>query len=230
MFSCTFHLHFWQNKRDLLSAAAEIRRLNGHRNKNRHRKLTLEIKIPLPLLSGLEPATFRSRVRRFITELPPLPRCDAQEALCSCYCDLTSTFVRKNNPTFQAITDSLDSKMAPTTSRAPEEDKQVLGSTRGESDHRRKMPVTSAAAVSLSVRQRVEMRARGQHLAARSQSGQHSTPHYSFMVLSWRHSRKDNWVSELSSRALFPPMTEAKQSGYQRLNSDSTITVRREIG
>ena len=159
VFSCKFHLHFWQNERDFLSVAAETRRLNGHRNKNRHRKLTLEIKIPLPLLSGLEPATFRLRVQFFITELPSLPLCDTQEALCSCSCDLTSTFVRKNNPTFQAITDSLDSKMAPTTSRAPQEDKQVLGSTWGESDHRREMPVTSAAAVSVSVRQRVEMRA-----------------------------------------------------------------------
>ena len=37
---------------------------NGYRNKSQHRKLTLEKKIRPPLLQGLEPATFQSRVRR----------------------------------------------------------------------------------------------------------------------------------------------------------------------
>ena len=58
------HLHFWQNDWDLLRATAVTRGWNGYRNKSQHRKLTLE-KIILPqLLPGLEPETFRSRVRR----------------------------------------------------------------------------------------------------------------------------------------------------------------------
>ena len=40
---------------------------------SQHRKLTLEKKLLPPLLPGLEPDTFRSRVHRFTTELFPLP-------------------------------------------------------------------------------------------------------------------------------------------------------------
>ena len=60
----TCHLHFWQNDQDLLRATAVTRGWNGYRNKRQHRKLTLEKKILPPLLPGLEPGTFRSRVRR----------------------------------------------------------------------------------------------------------------------------------------------------------------------
>ena len=38
--------------------------VDGYRNKSQHRKLTQEKKIFPPLLPGLEPRTFRSRVRR----------------------------------------------------------------------------------------------------------------------------------------------------------------------
>ena len=48
----TYHLHFWQNDRGLLHAAAVTRRWNGYRNKSQHRKLTLEKKILPPLLQG----------------------------------------------------------------------------------------------------------------------------------------------------------------------------------
>ena len=58
------HLHFWQNDRDLLRATAVTHGWNGYRNKSRHRKLTLEKFILQPLLRGLEPGTFRTRVRR----------------------------------------------------------------------------------------------------------------------------------------------------------------------
>ena len=58
----TYHLHFWQNDRDLLRATAVTRGWNGHRNKSQHRKLTIEKKILPPLLQGFEPATFQSRV------------------------------------------------------------------------------------------------------------------------------------------------------------------------
>ena len=37
---------------------------NRYRNKSQHRKLTLEKKIVPPLLRGLEPGTFRSRIQR----------------------------------------------------------------------------------------------------------------------------------------------------------------------
>ena len=62
----TCHLHFWQNDRDLLRATAVTRGWNRYRNKSQHRKLNLEKKILPPLLQGLEPGTFRSRVRRSI--------------------------------------------------------------------------------------------------------------------------------------------------------------------
>ena len=60
----TCHLHFWQNDLDFLRATAVTRGWNGYRNKSQHRKSTLEKKILPPLLQGLEPATFQSRVRR----------------------------------------------------------------------------------------------------------------------------------------------------------------------
>ena len=58
--AATCHLRFWQNDRDFLRAAAVRRGWNGYRNKSQHRKLTMENKNIPPLLSGLEPATFRS--------------------------------------------------------------------------------------------------------------------------------------------------------------------------
>ena len=60
----TWHLHVWQNDRDLLLAPAVTRRWNGYRNKSQHRKSTLKKKILPPGLQGFEPTTFRSRVRR----------------------------------------------------------------------------------------------------------------------------------------------------------------------
>ena len=60
----TCHLHFWQHDRDLLRATAVTREWNGYRNKNQHKRSTPEKKIVPPLLQGLEPATFQSRVRR----------------------------------------------------------------------------------------------------------------------------------------------------------------------
>ena len=58
---------------DVLRAIAATRGWNGYRNKSQHRKLTLGKKILPPLLSGLEPATFESRVRCSTTELSLLP-------------------------------------------------------------------------------------------------------------------------------------------------------------
>ena len=59
----TCHLYFWQNDRDLLRATAVTRGWNEHRNKSTEH-LSMEKKILPPLLPGLEPATFGSRVRR----------------------------------------------------------------------------------------------------------------------------------------------------------------------
>ena len=64
---------YWINDQDVLRATAATRGWNGYRHKSQHRKLTLEKKILPPLLSGLEPATFESRVRRSTTELSLLP-------------------------------------------------------------------------------------------------------------------------------------------------------------
>ena len=60
----TCHLLFRRNDRGLLRATAVTRGWSGYRNKSQHRKLTLQKKILPPLLRGLEPATFRSRIRR----------------------------------------------------------------------------------------------------------------------------------------------------------------------
>ena len=49
---------------DILHATPVTWEWVGYRNKNQHRKLTPKKKILLPLLPGLEPGTFRSRVRR----------------------------------------------------------------------------------------------------------------------------------------------------------------------
>ena len=70
----TCHLHFWQNDRDLLHATTVTRGWNGYRNKSQHRKLALE-NLP-PLLPGLEPGTFRSRVRRSNHWALPAPQRD----------------------------------------------------------------------------------------------------------------------------------------------------------
>ena len=70
----TCHLRFCQNDRDLLRATAVTRGWNGYRNKSQHRKLTLEKKILPPLLPGLEPGTFRSRVWRSNHWAIPAPR------------------------------------------------------------------------------------------------------------------------------------------------------------
>ena len=59
----TCHLHLWQNDRDLLRAAAVTRGWNGHRNESAQKVDPWEEIIP-QLLPGLEPETFRSRVRR----------------------------------------------------------------------------------------------------------------------------------------------------------------------
>ena len=58
----TCHLHFWQNEWDL-SCATAVTRGGTDTEMSQHLKLTLEKKIILPLLSGLEPTTFWSRVR-----------------------------------------------------------------------------------------------------------------------------------------------------------------------
>ena len=71
----TCHLHFWQNDRDLLRASAVTRGWNGYWNNSRqHRKLTTGNKILPPLLDGLEPATFQSRVRRSNHWVIPAPQ------------------------------------------------------------------------------------------------------------------------------------------------------------
>ena len=61
----TCHLYFWQNDRGLLCATTVTLGWNGYRNKSQYRKLTPEKIILPPLLQGFEPATFRSRIRRF---------------------------------------------------------------------------------------------------------------------------------------------------------------------
>ena len=63
------HLYFCQNDWDLLCATAVTRGWGGYWNMSQHWKLTLEKKIILPLLPGLEPTTFQSSNRSSTTEL-----------------------------------------------------------------------------------------------------------------------------------------------------------------
>ena len=69
----TCHLHFWQNDRDLLRATAVTRGWNGYRNKNQHRKSTLEKKILPLLLQGSNPRPFNHESGALTTELSPPP-------------------------------------------------------------------------------------------------------------------------------------------------------------
>ena len=66
-------MHFWQNDQDLLQATAVTQGRNGYWNTSQHRKITLEKKILLLPLQGLEPATFWSWVCCSTAELSPLP-------------------------------------------------------------------------------------------------------------------------------------------------------------
>ena len=78
------YLHVWQNDRNLLRATAVTLGWNGYRNKSQHRKLTSNKKIIPPLQPGLEPTTFRSRVRRSTTEVSPLPAHTVVSVIHSC--------------------------------------------------------------------------------------------------------------------------------------------------
>ena len=59
----TCHPHFWQIDPDVLRATAVTRGWNGYRNKNQHRKLTLEKEVLPPLLQSLESVTFELSVQ-----------------------------------------------------------------------------------------------------------------------------------------------------------------------
>ena len=59
----TCYLYFWQKDQELSHATAVTRGWNRYQNKSQHRKFTLEKKILLLLLPGLEPVTFQSRVQ-----------------------------------------------------------------------------------------------------------------------------------------------------------------------
>ena len=71
----TCHLHFWQNDQGLLHATRVTRGWNIYRNKNQHRKLTVEKKMFLLLLQGFKAMTFRSWVRHSNHWAIPAPQC-----------------------------------------------------------------------------------------------------------------------------------------------------------
>ena len=70
----TCHLHFWQNDRDLLHAAAVTRGWNGYRNKSQHRKLTLDQKISRCSCRDSNPRPFNHESGALATELSRSPR------------------------------------------------------------------------------------------------------------------------------------------------------------
>ena len=61
---------FLWNDSDQLRATAVRRGWNGYRNESQHSQLTMEKKYFPPILPGLEPEVFGSRVRLSTTELP----------------------------------------------------------------------------------------------------------------------------------------------------------------
>ena len=79
----TYHLHFWQNDRDLLRATAVTQGWNGYRNKSQHRKLTLEKRFLPQLLRGLEPGPFEHESGALTTELssPPQIMCPRKASM-----------------------------------------------------------------------------------------------------------------------------------------------------
>ena len=102
--AATYHLHFWQDDRDLLRVTAVARGWNWHRNKSQHRKSTLDKNIFPPLPQEFEPATFQSRVRRSNHWAIPAPitgmcvckpaqisgwkrsfQCEMSETVCRCW-------------------------------------------------------------------------------------------------------------------------------------------------
>ena len=108
----TCRLHFWQNDWDLSCATAVTRGWNGYRNKNQHRKLTMEKKILPPLLQGFEPTTFQSWV--WCSNHWAIPAPWIKQALCwtlapmkvyhhsllssKCYClDMVQTLILSEN-------------------------------------------------------------------------------------------------------------------------------------
>ena len=70
----TCHLLFWQDEWGLLHASVVTWGWNGYRNKNQHRKLTLEKKIPPLLDYNLRPLNHESGA--LTTELSPPPNND----------------------------------------------------------------------------------------------------------------------------------------------------------
>ena len=91
----TCYLHFWQNDRDLLCATAVTWGWNGHWNKSQHIKLTLENKIPSPLLPGVKPTTCGPWAWCSTTELSTLPR---GTSIFSWPFLLTPTYSESNTP------------------------------------------------------------------------------------------------------------------------------------
>ena len=75
----TGHLHFGQNDRVLLHAT--IQGWNRYQNKSQHRKLTMENKILLQLLPGLEPKTFQSESSALPLSYPCLHNCEMASSI-----------------------------------------------------------------------------------------------------------------------------------------------------
>ena len=89
------YLHFWQNDQDLLCATTVTWGWNGHWNKNQHRKLAPENKIPSPLLLGVKPTTSGPWVWYSTTELSTLPM---GTSIFSWHFLLTPTYPESNTP------------------------------------------------------------------------------------------------------------------------------------
>ena len=73
MFRCKLPPHAFDRMAGVFGVSLRKHGLKQTPHKSQHRKLTLEKNILQPLLSGLQLATFRSRVRRSTNKLSLLP-------------------------------------------------------------------------------------------------------------------------------------------------------------
>ena len=75
----TCHLHFWQNDRDLLRAAAVTRGRNGYGNKSQHRKLSLEKKNSPAAPAGIRTRDLSVTSSAFKPLSYPRPKCRTRD-------------------------------------------------------------------------------------------------------------------------------------------------------
>ena len=94
----TCHLHFWQNDRDLLRAAAVTQTAHGGGNNSQHRKLTLEKKNIPGSCRDSNQGPFDHESDALTTELSPLPQAESSLRMWQQSEGMTSAVWRRKRP------------------------------------------------------------------------------------------------------------------------------------